>query len=402
MPVIASPLPRSLLSLILIGAGATFAGLGLGRFAYATLLPQLIESGWFSAAQASYIGAANLLGYLLGALASATLMRHVSSRTLVRTSLGLILLSFVASAWPAPFAWFAGWRLVAGVVGALLMVVGTSSMLGAMQADERKRGAPCLFLGIGLGILASATLVPALLSLGLSAAWLGLAMLSLLPLGLALWHWPPGVGEQRPAATGSVAGGGHLTRARQQTITIVMIVYGLDAIGFVPHTLFWVDTVERQLGQPAGAGAWQWALFGIGALLGPFFAGVLASRLGWHLALTTALTIKGLAVGLPLLSNNLSSLVLSSLWVGALIPATVALTSGRLAELGGAMQHARLWGLATATFAAAQALGAFLFADLYVRLSYPPAIYAIAALALGIAVMLMLACQFRGGSTSSS
>lgn len=400
MPI-ASSLPRSLLTLILIGAGATFAGLGLGRFAYATLLPELIEAGWFSAAEASYIGAANLLGYLLGALISSGLMRRFSSRALVRANLLVILLSFVASAWPAPFLWFAFWRLMAGVSGAALMVIGTASMLGAMQEKDRKRGGPCLFLGIGLGILTSATLVPALLTLGLSAAWLGLAAISLLPLGLAWWHWPAGTGERPPprrqqATSGCATHHPDYTRpggANRHVVVAVMIAYGLDAIGFVPHTLFWVDTLERQLGQPQGMGALQWALFGVGALLGPFFTGMLASFLGWHRALILALTLKGLAVALPLIGGGLLGLSLSSLLVGALIPASVALTSGRLAELGGAANHPRLWGLATASFAAAQALGAFVFAELYVSSDYPLIVYALAALALAGAVVLLLTFQ---------
>ena len=407
MPI-APPRSRPLLPLVLIGTGATFAGLGLGRFSYATLLPELIEAGWFNAAQASYIGAANLLGYLLGALISAMLMRHFASRALVRINLILILLSFVASCWPAPFLWFAFWRLVAGVSGAALMVIGTASMLGAMHEEDRKRGGPCLFLGIGLGIVVSATLVPVLLTLGLSAAWLGLAAASLLPLGLALGYWPKGVGDQRPQRNKASVHHDRASdfnppgRANRHIIIAVMMAYGLDAIGFVPHTLFWVDTLERQLGQPAGMGALQWALFGIGALLGPFAAGAMASWLGWHRALIAALAIKGLAVALPLIHASLLGLSLSSMLVGALIPGTVALTSGRLAELAGAVNHPRLWGFATASFAAAQALGAFIFAELYVRLDYPPSVYALAALALGVAVVLMLIYRRPGMQHTSA
>ncbi|WP_163144359.1 YbfB/YjiJ family MFS transporter, partial [Arhodomonas sp. KWT] len=52
----------------LAGAAATFAGIGLARFAYTPLIPAMVEAGWFSAAQSAYLGAANLLGYLVGAI----------------------------------------------------------------------------------------------------------------------------------------------------------------------------------------------------------------------------------------------------------------------------------------------------------------------------------------------
>ncbi|MHB0776630.1 YbfB/YjiJ family MFS transporter [Halomonas sp. WWR20] len=364
------------LRLIVIGAASTFAGLGLGRFAYATLLPEMLEAGWFDAAEGGYIGAANLLGYLLGALSSASLMARFSSRTIVRVTMALIALSFVASAWPAPFAWFAFWRLIAGIAGAVLMVVGTSSMLGAMHESERKRGGPCLFLGIGLGIVLSATLVPTLMPFGLSSVWLGLAVASLLPLWLALRPWPV---AERPKMTRGPRRTEPLDRHLRWPVVAVLVAYGLDAIGFVPHTLFWVDAIEHQFGHAAGIGALQWGIFGLGALCGPFIAGALASRLGWHRSLMAAFVTKGTAVLLPVLTPALWSVSLSSFWVGALIPGIVALTSGRLNELGGATRHPALWGRATASFALAQALGAYLFAALYAHLTTPAWIFPMAA-----------------------
>src|SRR6202048_3925508 len=50
------------------GLCATLVGLGLARFAYTPLIPALITAKWFSPADAVYLGAANLAGYLAGAL----------------------------------------------------------------------------------------------------------------------------------------------------------------------------------------------------------------------------------------------------------------------------------------------------------------------------------------------
>jgi hypothetical protein len=52
----------------LAGLCALLVGIGLARFAYTPLIPALIDAQWFSAAQAAYLGAANLAGYLAGAL----------------------------------------------------------------------------------------------------------------------------------------------------------------------------------------------------------------------------------------------------------------------------------------------------------------------------------------------
>ena len=47
---------------------ALLVGIGLARFAYTPLLPALVDGNWFSASQAAYLGAANLAGYLAGAV----------------------------------------------------------------------------------------------------------------------------------------------------------------------------------------------------------------------------------------------------------------------------------------------------------------------------------------------
>jgi hypothetical protein len=65
------------------GLCASLVGLGLARFAYTPLIPALIAAKWFSPAEAVYLGAANLAGYLAGALIARELgARAGSVRTL--------------------------------------------------------------------------------------------------------------------------------------------------------------------------------------------------------------------------------------------------------------------------------------------------------------------------------
>ena len=54
---------------IFAGLCASLVGIGLARFGYTPLIPPLIEAHWFAAQDVVYLGAANLVGYLVGALA---------------------------------------------------------------------------------------------------------------------------------------------------------------------------------------------------------------------------------------------------------------------------------------------------------------------------------------------
>ncbi len=64
---------------ILAGLSGSLVGIGFSRFAYAPLLPAIIAAGWFDAADAAYLGAANLAGYLAGALLAARLARRFAT-----------------------------------------------------------------------------------------------------------------------------------------------------------------------------------------------------------------------------------------------------------------------------------------------------------------------------------
>jgi Uncharacterised MFS-type transporter YbfB len=52
----------------LSGLAALFAGIGLARFGYTPFVSALVHVHWFTPEQADYLGAANLMGYVFGAL----------------------------------------------------------------------------------------------------------------------------------------------------------------------------------------------------------------------------------------------------------------------------------------------------------------------------------------------
>ncbi|WP_273544542.1 YbfB/YjiJ family MFS transporter [Vreelandella profundi] len=127
---------------LMIGVMATLAGIGIARFAYTPLLPAIIQEGWFTASQGAYLGAANLLGYFIGALCAHALSERFSSRLVIGASFAAIALSFMLCAGAGSFFWFFLWRLVSGIAGAILMVVGPSLALRWRFRQHRLKGEP--------------------------------------------------------------------------------------------------------------------------------------------------------------------------------------------------------------------------------------------------------------------
>ncbi|AQU83172.1 MULTISPECIES: YbfB/YjiJ family MFS transporter [unclassified Halomonas] len=372
---------------LLTGIMATLVGIGIARFAYTPLLPALIQEGWFSASQGAYLGAANLLGYFIGALTAHSLSERFPVRAVIGTSFMLIALSFILCAGPSGFAWFFFWRLVSGIAGATLMVVGPSLALAMTPPERRTSVGALVFTGIGLGALLSASVVPVLLELSLTVTWGTLGLLCIAAALLCDW----GVTHlASPMAFNSVANSQQGHKGVQVVVLFVVGAYALDAVGFVPHTLFWVDYLARENALGNQAASLQWGIFGLGAVCGPLMVGVLARKVGWHGGLTIAFLAKAAAVSLPVFSLTLFSQSVSSFMVGAMIPGIVALTSGRFAELVGPVAHKKLWGQATAAFAAAQAFAGYGMSALFaVWGTYSP-LFAISGLMLVGGFVLVL------------
>src|SRR5262249_14877091 len=196
-----------------------------------------------------------------------------------------------ACAWPAGFAWFFAWRFAAGLAGGALIALAAPTCLPLVAPARHGLAGGAIFTGVGLGIAASGVLVPLLLSSGLVATWCALGLISG-ALTLAAWRaWPASLPVAPPASRPRTRSGRMLLR--------LYVEYGLNAAGLVPHMVFLVDFIARDLGRGLAAGASNWVLFGIGALFGPVLAGALADRIGFRNGLRLAFCLQAAAIAAP-------------------------------------------------------------------------------------------------------
>jgi MFS family permease len=378
------------------GFSASLVGIGLARFAYTPLLPAIVGAHWFDASRAAYLGAANLAGYLAGAIFGRTLAAKTSTRSTLRAMMLLASIAFFACAWPVSFAWFFAWRFLSGVAGGALMVLAAPTVLAHVPPSRRGLAGGVIFMGVGVGIAASGTLVPLLLQQGLGQTWLGLGVIALLLTAIAWRGWPA---ENTPMASPVH----HRRPAPNGTLKALYVEYALNAAGWVPHMIFLVDFVARGLGQGLQTGAQYWVLFGLGATVGPLLAGGLADRVGFGRALRVSFIIEGIGVAVPAFEPGSLWLMASSVTVGAFVTGTVPLVLGRVQEILArhpAQQNAA-WQTATVGFALFQAVAAyglsFLFA--YSGGNYS-LLFLIGTAAMLIAFVIDLLALLRSAPTS--
>ncbi|OSI32189.1 YbfB/YjiJ family MFS transporter [Bradyrhizobium canariense] len=343
------------------GLSASLVGLGLARFSYTPLIPALIAAKWFDPSDVVYLGAANLAGYLAGALAARTVAARIGAVRALRAMMLLATLSFFASSTPVSFTWFFAWRFLSGLTGGIIMVLAASVILPHISAARRGIVGGVIFAGVGLGVAASGTLVPLLLQQGLQQSWYGLGVLAGTLTLVSWWNWP----AEAKADTVSSQRAKHASPAARG----LLVQYGLNAVALVPHMLFIVDFVARGLGQGIVAGSHYWVLYGLGAIVGPLVTGHLGDRAGFGPALRAAFLIEAAAVLLPTVSTAPLPLIVSSVVVGGFTPGIVPLVLGRIHELvpHSAEQQRTTWSHATTSFALFQAAAAYGFSWIYAQ-----------------------------------
>ncbi len=377
---------------------ASLVGIGLARFAYTPLLPAIVAAHWFKPSAAAYLGAANLAGYLAGAVLGRSFAARTSVVSTLQLMMGLATAAFFACAFPISFLWFFAWRFAAGLSGGALMVLAAPAVLPHLPAARRGLAGGLIFVGVGVGIAASGTLVPLLLRLGLKQAWFGLGVFSCV-LTIAAWRgWP--------VAAASVAVSPP-NRLSPPTIKLraLYLEYALNAVGLVPHMIFLVDFVARGLGQGVQVGAEYWVLFGLGAMLGPLLSGHLADRAGFGPALRLAYFLQAAAVVLPTLGLGTVALIVSSFVVGAFTPGIVPLVLGRVHELLAhhPEEQKAAWSKATVSFAILQAGAGYGFSFIFARGGDYRLLFVIGtvALLLALAIDLIAAVVAKAGRNAA-
>jgi len=370
---------------------ALLVGIGLGRFAYTPLIPALAAAEWFTASDAAYLGAANLAGYLAGAALARMLAARTSTRYTLRGGMLLASVAFFACAQPFPFEWFFLWRFIAGMCGGILMVLAAPTVLPFVPANRQGLAGGVIMTGVALGIALSGTMVPLTLELGLTETWAALGILATLLTAIA-WHgWPAAPNGGETAVKTSPPPGLRVLKS-------LYIEYCLNAVGLVPHMVFWVVFIVRGLNQGLDVGAMYWVVFGVGAMLGPVSMGYLADRMGSLWALRLGYLLQAVFVGVVAITDNTAVLIASSLVMGAFVPASTTLVLIRLRHVIGHDAGAQTggWRLATIAFAFGQAAGGYGLSYLFdVGSDYRP-LYAVGSAALVLSLVLNFAAGQSG------
>lgn len=309
--------------LILTLSLAATVGLGIGRFAYALVLPDMREDLGWSYSAAGFMNTINAVGYLVGALVASRLIQRVGWSAAIRGGTLACVAALATCALTGNFVALSLARLVLGFGAAAGFVAGGA--LAATIAQSRPERANFLlslfYAGPGIGILASGLIAPFTLQyFGPGSWWMvwwALTLLSTImtvPLFLI-----------RIESGARFSDGGHASFAIRPVL-IYLAGYFLFGAGYIAYMTFMIAYV-RDGGGGAAAQAAFWSLIGLSAFATPWaWRGVLALDRG-GLATAIILGTNALGAALPMLGHSPAWLAVSALVFGVAFFAVVGSTT---------------------------------------------------------------------------
>jgi predicted MFS family arabinose efflux permease len=309
--------------LILILSLAPTIGVGIGRFAYALVLPDMRDALHWSYSAAGFMNTINAAGYLVGALMASRLIRRYGLSAAVRWGTLACVVSLAQCAITDNFVALGFARLLAGLGAAVAFVAGGA--LAATIAQSRPERADFLlslfYAAPGIGILASGLIAPFVLqSYGPGSWWIvwwamtALSVAMIVPLLL------------RPIESRAKFADAAPAQFAVRPVLIYLAGYFLFGAGYIAYMTFMIAYV-RDAGGGAVAQSAFWCLIGLSAFVTPWaWRGVLALNRG-GVSTAIILSINALGAALPLFGHSTALLAISALVFGVAFFAVVGSTT---------------------------------------------------------------------------
>jgi MFS family permease len=302
--------PRALsapLTLAFAGFLSLAVAMGIGRFVYTPILPDMVASAGLSTSEAGLIASANFAGYLLGAVL-ATLPLPGTRAAWALGALAASAATTLAMAFAGTLPAFLAIRFAGGMASAFVLVFASALVLEGLRATGRTGLGALHFAGVGMGIATSALVVAGVSRAGGSwqQEWLAAGLVAIAATIIVAVLAPRAV--EAPGRAGQQSG-------RVGAMPVV-IAYGLFGFGYVITATFLVAIVREQAAL-APFEPWVWALVGLSAVPSVAVWNLVASSIGVGRAFALACILEAVGVSASVLWLTAAGAGLAAILLGA-------------------------------------------------------------------------------------
>lgn len=322
------------------------AALGVGRFAYTPLLPQMVSAEGWTYGQAGDLASANFVGYFIGALLAPFLIASRQVRKWVALSM---IASVVTTFLGAGVTGYEQWlvlRLAAGIASAFCLVVITSQLMQTLQNNEAGHLGNIHFAGVGLGILLCMAAVQ--MAGDVSQQWARQGLLAAFLMASAWFLISRGPWQLTQEV------GPAVKMAISSAVARLVIGYGLFGFGYVVAATFVVAMGERLSLQGIDPGV-SWIVVGASTLPSVYLWQWFAHKKGLRLALVVSYLVLAVGVFLAGWATSIWLLLLGAAFLGGTFGGITALGLSAGRALSGSV--AKIVSLMTVAFSLGQLFG---------------------------------------------
>lgn len=338
---------RILLPAIAVAIGPVVA-IGFARFSYALLLPAMRQSLHLNYALAGLVNTANAAGYLIGAVLATAVASALGARRAFLLGMVVTAACLLGSGATTSFAVLLLCRIVSGLSGAVVFVIGAA--LAAQLGSRRPARAGTILSiytsGGGLGIVMSGLLVQPQMNWRIAWAVFGgvavVAVVLIWPVlrGMPEPHRAPVLRSWRPPPA----------------LTPTFIAYGLFGLGYIAYMTFIVAFVETR-GVDGGDIRLFWILLGLACVVAMPAWGALLDRVRGGTALALCLGVVAIGAALPLLRAGAPFAFLSAILFGGSMMVVVSAVTSLARRTLPPQSWTSAIGQLTFVFAVGQAIG---------------------------------------------
>ena len=344
---------KLLISAVLI----TFASLGLGRFSYGMILPDLQNSLQISTTKIGFISTANFTGYLIAIFFISYLYKKYEAGLLISVSLALQGLSMVCMVFFYDYLYISFFYMISGFFAAIANVSIMIYISHVIPSNMKGKALGITVTGIGFAIMFTGYFVPYIETMISHNAWkTNWIVFSILVL-LISFFIKAGLKQhdnKQHQTTDEKSTKELFASSKFYKIAFLYLAFGITYVVYV--TFFVKANIDKYSINSYEAGFFWFVLGVMSIFSGPLF-GSLSDKIGAYKTLIFIYAF--LTTSNLLLVLNVES---SFLWISAIlfgvsawaVPSLITLLSSQ--EFG-AQNTAKVFSLATLIFASGQIVG---------------------------------------------
>lgn len=304
---------------------------GIARFAYTPMLPEMVEDIGITETIAGFLAAANYAGYLCGALLISCIHNLQLKIKLYRYGLiAAVLTTLCMAATSNEWLWYL-LRFISGLSSAAGILLGAGLLMHWLRQNKAKAELGVFFSSLGIGIVLTAITAQLIkVEYNWDQQWLIYGLLSLLLL-FPVMYWFPNFAKSTIGAEYTEHKETQLLPSKQFFLTL-QAAYFCAGFGYVVTATFLIAIVELLPGMK-GLGWGVWLLVGIAAAPGCWLWDVYVRKIGLWSSLIQAYFLNMTSTALLLYEPSAMVIFISAIIYGFSFIGIVSMTLSMIGRL---------------------------------------------------------------------